>query len=251
LSTRLFGRNLISLPSTGSTNDVLKELAARGVPEGTVVVTDEQTAGRGRLSRRWFAPRGTSLLLSILFRPSLDLRRASWLTMLSSLSATDAVRQTSGLEVVLKWPNDLIVEGEGDWRKLAGVLTETGLVGEQLEFVVVGIGINVNVEPGDLSALAQNATSILAETGQEVDRGALLAALLEGVEARYQRMQAGESPREEWAACLATIGCRVQATTSEGAINGVAETVDENGALLLRTSDGGLVRLLAGDVTLT
>jgi BirA family biotin operon repressor/biotin-[acetyl-CoA-carboxylase] ligase len=289
LTTRIFGRNLIVLPQTSSTSDVAKERAVAGVPEGAVVLADEQTAGRGRMGRRWSAPPGTCLLCSILFRPDLPPAQAQRLTMVCALATADAVEDVAGLRVWLKWPNDLIVKtkdqspkakgqrsrakGQGPraeaqgWRKLAGVLTETSVVGSQgpdlkaqgsksesagwrLEYVIVGIGINVNVAPQDLAGLAPDATSILAETGREVDRAALLATLLAGVEARYARLQAGEDLHAEWAARLATLGQHVEVATSEGRIVGLAEAVDEDGALLLRTSDGVLHRLVAGDVTL-
>lgn len=256
LNTRVFGRELVTLPHTGSTNDVAKALAAARAPEGTVVLAEEQTAGRGRMGRRWSAPWGTCLLCSILFRPDLSPVQAQRLTMLCSLAAADAVEQTCGLQVAIKWPNDLIVESQPssprsqDWRKLAGVLTETGVVGERLAFAVVGIGVNVNVEPQVLPTLAPDATSILAEVGRPVDRVALLVALLAGVERRYEALRAGESPHPEWVARLATLGQTVQVTASAGPLTGVAESVDEDGALLLRAPDGGLHRLLAGDVTL-
>jgi len=281
LNTQTFGRELIVLPTTGSTNDVAKDLAAQDAPEGTVVVADEQTAGRGRLARRWLAPPDTCLLCSILFRPTLPPAQAQRLTMLCSLAAADAVERVSGLKVWLKWPNDLVVKSQianrksqigksanqqigksanlqspisilhpPSWNKLGGILTETGVTGERLEFVVVGIGINVNVEPDLLPALAPDATSILAEVGRPVERAALLVALLAGVERRYAALQAGENPHQEWAARLATLGQMVEVTTSTGVLTGVAESVDEDGALLLRSSDGELYRLLAGDVTL-
>jgi BirA family biotin operon repressor/biotin-[acetyl-CoA-carboxylase] ligase len=273
LATRIFGRNLIVLPRTGSTNDVAKERAVQGAPEGVVVLADEQTAGRGRMGRRWLAPSGTCLLFSILFRPNLPPTQAQRLTMLCALATADAVEEAVGLQVWLKWPNDLVVKVKRQsqkpkaqgWRKLAGVLTETGVRAQiaesripnpelahwRLEYVIVGIGVNVNVAPRDIADLAPDATSILAETGQEVDRIALLATLLAGVEMRYARLQAGESPHTEWAARLATLGQSVRAATSGGNITGIAEAVDEDGALLLRMSDGALHRLTAGDVTLT
>ena len=275
LATRIFGRNLIVLPQTGSTNDVAKERAVQGAPEGAVVLADEQMAGRGRMGRRWLAPPGTCLLCSILFRPDLPPTQAQRLTMLCALATADAVEEAAGLQVWLKWPNDLVVKAKSQspkpkpqgWRKLAGVLTETGVGASivnsesripnpgpadwRLEYVIVGIGVNVNVAPQDMADLAPDATSILAETGQEVDRITLLATLLAGAEMRYARLQSGESPHTEWAARLATLGQRVQAATSGGKVTGVAEAVDEDGALLLRTSDGALHRLMAGDVTLT
>ncbi len=248
-----FWRKVVYLPVTGSTNDVAKGLAAQGAPEGTVVVADEQTAGRGRLGRRWVAPPSTCLLCSLLFRPSLSLSQANRLTMLCSLAAADPAKEIAGLQVFLKWPNDLIVQSPA-WKKLSGVLTETGMTrhiaGTQLDFVIVGIGINVNVPPEVLPDLDSNATSILVETGREVDRATLLIALLAGVERRYEALRAGESPHQEWAVRLATLGRPVKVTTSDGVLAGVAESVDEDGALLLRTLDGALHRLLAGDVTL-
>jgi BirA family biotin operon repressor/biotin-[acetyl-CoA-carboxylase] ligase len=251
LATEFLGRQLVYLPITGSTNTVAKELAAEGAPDGTVVVAGEQSAGRGRLGRRWLAPSGTCILCSILFRPEIPLGRAAHLTMLCSLAAADAIGQSATLWPTLKWPNDLIISDDGPgWRKLAGLLADTGITGDRMEFVVVGIGINVNVPPDALPALAPDATSILAEVGRPVDLVALLAVLLSEVEQRYRRLRAGETPYREWASRLATIGREVEATTAAGMVRGVAEFVDESGTLFLRTSSGVLHQLQVGDVTL-
>jgi BirA family biotin operon repressor/biotin-[acetyl-CoA-carboxylase] ligase len=249
LANRTFGHELIYLPRTSSTNDVIKESAKQGAAEGTVAVTDEQTTGRGRLGRRWLAPTSTCLLCSILFRPKLAPIQAQRLTMLCALAAADAIEKTAGLHIWLKWPNDLIVKSRG-WKKLAGILTETGIAGEQVTFAIVGIGINVNVERETLPALDPNATSILAEVGRPTDRTKLLAALLAGVEQRYETLKADENPHQEWASRLATLGQQVEASTTQETLTGVAESVDEDGALLLRTPDGTLHRLVVGDVTL-
>jgi BirA family biotin operon repressor/biotin-[acetyl-CoA-carboxylase] ligase len=256
LATRIFGRELVCLSCAGSTNDVAKDLAVQGALEGAVVLADAQTAGRGRMGRRWVAPAGTCILCSILFRPGLPPTQAQQLTMLCSLAAADAVEEVAGLQVWLKWPNDLIVQGRGTkpkvrgWKKLAGVLTEVGVVGGRMDFVVVGLGLNVNVPLDALPSLAPGATSVLAETGRPVDRVALLIEFLAGVERRYEALQVGKGPHQEWCARLATLGRTVKASVSGKEFVGVAESVDEAGALLLRTPDGTLHRLLAGDVTL-
>lgn len=244
----------IHLPSTTSTNDVARDLAARGAPGGTVVVADYQTAGRGRLGRRWLAPPGTSLLCSILFRPPPGPESppsySTDLTMLCALAAADAVEKAAGLPASLKWPNDLIVVRGGSWRKLGGLLAETGISGDRVEFVIVGVGINVNVPAEALPDLAPDATSILAETGRETDRDLLLNHFLNSIADRYERWRVGERPWAEWSTRLATLGRPVRVVTAEGERRGVAEGVDEEGTLLLRTSDGSLQRIRVGDVFL-
>ena len=246
---------ILALDQVGSTNDVAKRRGREGAAEGLVVVAEEQTAGRGRLQRRWIAPAGTSLLCSLLFRPELRLDQANRLTMICSLAAADAVEEVAGLAPALKWPNDLVVssaipEARGEWRKLGGILTETALTGDKLAFVVVGIGINVNVPAEDLPDVDPHATSTLAETDETVDRTQLLLELLSGVEKRYGRLHEGLSPHLEWSQRLATLGQAVTAQTPDGVLHGIAEGVDSNGALLLRTEDGSLRRLIAGDVSL-
>jgi len=249
-----FWRDVIYRERVGSTNDVAKALAGRGAAEGIVVVADEQMAGRGRLDRRWVAPPRTSILCSILFRPELAPSRVGLLTMLCSMAAADAIQRVADLSVGVKWPNDLIVESEPTgqeplrWRKLAGILTETGLVGDALAFAVVGIGINVNVPARRLPELAPQATSILAETGHPVDRSTLLIDMLERIATRYARLKHGEQFHGEWSSRLSTLGRRVRVTMLNGQLAGRAESVDRDGALLVRTDDGITHRLLTGDI---
>lgn len=192
------------------------------------------------------APPGTSLLCSLLFRPHPEEVRD--LPALCALAAADAIEEVAGLAVALKWPNDLIVVREGEWRKLGGLLAETEVSGGRVEFVVLGIGINVNVPPDVLPDLSPEATSILAETGRETDRERLLDAFLTGVDLRYRRLRAGHRPFAEWASRLATLGQEVRLLTPEGEWRGIAEAVDEEGALLVRTPGGEVRRVMAGDV---
>jgi len=250
VKTRYVGRSMKFLPCVTSTNDVARDLARQGAPEGTVVLADEQTSGRGRMGRRWLAPPSSAILCSIIFRPPSPPGQLNYLTMLCSLAAADAIEQMTGLHVALKWPNDLIIQSSTGWKKLGGVLTEAEVMGGQPAYVIVGIGINVNVLPADLPKLAPNATSIYAETSRWTDRTHLAAAFLTEVERRYELLKAGQTPFADWRARLATLGSQVQAFTATGAITGLAEEVDGDGVLLVRTSDGTLHRLLAGDVTL-
>jgi BirA family biotin operon repressor/biotin-[acetyl-CoA-carboxylase] ligase len=248
LATRFVGQTVHYWPAVGSTNDELKRLAEAGAPEGTLALADEQTAGRGRLrGRTWVAPARSSLLMSLLFRPAwLAPTQTGQLTMLCALAAADAVAEVAGLQPGLKWPNDLLLDG----KKLAGVLTELSFAGDKLAWAVVGVGLNVNADFAGQADLAATATSLSMAVGRPVSRLRLLHAYLAGVEARYEALRTGRSPHREWAARLATLGQAVAVHAPDGVYQGIAEGVDEAGALLLRQSSGEVVRILAGDVTL-
>ena len=189
LRTDYVGRRLVFLQSTSSTQNVAKTLAADGAPDGTVVLADSQTAGRGRLGRSWVAPPGTSVLLSLISRPTLAPSQIHRLTMLCSLAVVDAVAVVAGLRVGIKWPNDVVTwptAQQPESRKLAGLLAESSLVGERVSYCVVGIGINVNLELSELPPTIVPATSLRAETARAVDRTALLCEMLANVERRYR-----------------------------------------------------------------
>lgn len=246
LTTRVIGRHLELHGEIDSTNTRAVTLAREGTPDGTLVLAERQTRGRGRLGRRWFAPKGTSLLLSLVLRPKLLPRQALRAMMICSLATVEAIRRTSGLSVQVKWPNDIVAHG----AKLGGFLTELGLRGRQLDYVVVGMGLNVNLDISALPAWPTPPTSLSAVVGHPVSRLELLVAILEEIETRYYKMCAGWSPHQEWREHLATLGQLVCVTGSQGSIEGVAEDVDQDGALLVRTGDGELRRVLADDVTL-
>lgn len=246
LTTRQLGRPTRYYAAVGSTMDEARRLADTGTAEGLVVLADEQTAGRGRLDRRWWAPPGDALLFTLLLRPRLPARQAQRLTMICSLAVCDALAEVGGVQAQVKWPNDVLV-GE---RKICGILTELDLHGEMVNYALVGIGINVNVDFAAAPPLMAPATSVLAETGRRVSRLALLATLLSGIETRYEGLGTGASYHGEWAARMATLGQAVQASDGQQVIVGTAVGVDEDGALLIQTADGTLQRVLAGDVTL-
>lgn len=245
LRSSWLGRNVLFHEKTDSTNSVAVSLAQQGAPEGTLVIADEQTAGRGRLGRPWVAPHGTCLLFSLLFRPSLEARRAQGLTMVCGLGLRQAVRDVTGLPAQLKWPNDLLLHD----RKAGGMLTELSAQVGRLDYVVVGIGLNVNVDAAQLPPQF-HAASLLTELGRSVSRVQLLQRALEDIEARYHTLQAGLWPLQEWSAALDTLGKQVQLNTAEGVLDGQVEGVDEQGALLVRQDDGRVQRVLEGDIVL-
>lgn len=255
LFTRTFGQTVIYYGETGSTNTELKNLARVDAPEGTLVIADSQIAGRGRFARRWVAPARSGLLASLLFRPTfLPSTAMHQLTMICSLAAIEAIRLQTGVSVEIKWPNDLIYQD----RKLAGVLTEAGFTGDAIDWVIVGMGLNVNVDfsalsqadSPDLLPLKESATSLQMILGGPVPRIPLLQSYLLEVEKRFQALKAGNSPHQAWASKITTLGKDVTVTTSERTFHGVAKSVDEDGALLIHLPGGSVERVLAGDITL-
>jgi len=246
LNTRILAHRIVYYERIGSTNDVARQLADAGEPEGTLVIADEQSAGRGRLGRVWCAPARSSLLMSLVLRPALPPFAAPRVTMAIALGAVEAIRAMTGLPAQIKWPNDLQIRG----KKFAGILAESGIVGEQLEYVIVGIGINVNFDPTQVSGIPADATSLAMELRRAVPRAPLAQAILRASEAQYARLRAGENLRDAYKERLVTLGQFIRAQTPHGTVIGHARDVDENGALILQRADGTLVHLQAGDITL-
>lgn len=254
LHTQWLGKNYIFLPEVDSTNEYLKKRAATdNLPAGTVVAADFQSRGKGRLQRRWEAPPGTSLLLSLLFRPDWPAEQANWLTMIASVAMAEAVEGETAVPVHVKWPNDLVIKVENVWHKVGGLLLE-GDVGAdgRVRSVVLGIGLNVNIPPAQLPAGVTPPTSLLAVLGRPVSRLALLAAFLRRMEAGITAAVAGQSPQAAWQKRLITLGQPVQLTHTgpRQTITGTAEGIDTFGHLLVRDRTGQLHTITAGDVTL-
>ncbi|MER3455376.1 MAG: biotin--[acetyl-CoA-carboxylase] ligase [candidate division GAL15 bacterium] len=237
LRTRYVGRRLYWFEEVTSTNDVAHTLAEQGTPEGTVVAARTQTEGRGRLGRRWVSPPG-GLWLSVVFRPPAAPHELPRLGLGMGVACSRALERACGVRVGLRWPNDLVVEG----RKVGGILVESGPEGRWL---VVGIGVNVSV-PAD--QLPEGAASV--EQVAPVDRAALLQALLVEVEMAYELFRGGDwaTLLDWWRRRSTTLGRRVRVHVASGVYEGVAEDVDEDGALLLRLPDGRHKRIVAGDV---
>ncbi|MEE1927868.1 biotin--[acetyl-CoA-carboxylase] ligase [Streptomyces sp. TRM 70351] len=247
------------VPETGSTNTDLVERLRGGEPvaEGTVLVAEEQTAGRGRLDRYWDAPPRSGLFLSFVLHPGPAVPRAawSWLPLLCGVGAATALARTAGVDTALKWPNDLLADVDGEERKVGGILAEHagGAAGGEPGAVVVGVGLNVSLRAGELPV--PGAGSLLLAGAARTDRDPLLRALLRGVEQWYGlwRGAGGDAAacrlQEAYAAGCATLGRRVRAELpGGGALSGEAVAVDGGGRLVVATADGTRQAVDAGDV---
>jgi BirA family transcriptional regulator, biotin operon repressor / biotin---[acetyl-CoA-carboxylase] ligase len=249
LETRRIGRSLRCFETIDSTNSFAMELGRAGEPEGTVVLAEEQTRGRGRLGRSFFSPKGRSLYASMLLRPGIPPSAAPQLTLVAGLAVAETVERHSGLRPGLKWPNDVWLAG----RKVAGILTEMEAESDRVLFVVCGPGVNLNVPedafPEEIRGIA---TSILAATGRRVDRPAFAADLFLAFERAYDAFlrDGFAALRERWDAYAMLTGREVRVEGSGAASEGVVVGIDEDGALRLRTARGVEARVISGDVTL-
>jgi len=244
LETRFVGRHIVYLTSTTSTQDVARAEAEEGAPAGTLILAEEQTAGRGRFGRTWVSPAGKNLYLTVIMRP--EVHRARCLGIVAPLAVAEAVEDVTGLSPRIKWPNDVIVEG----RKLAGVLIETEVQGQSLKYALVGPGINVNFEIDEASDIAGIATSLKRELVRDTSREELLAVFLNRFEMLYESAPEGGHVLQEWRSRLDTLGRHVKVTFRDHVQEGLAEDVDADGNLILAQPDGRHVIIEAGEVTL-
>ncbi len=232
-----------------SSNRQAAEWAQQGAAEGTVVVAEQQSQGRGRLGRHWFSPVGINLYCSLLLRPAVAPRHAPQLTLLAGLALWKTVQQWGIEECRLKWPNDLLLRG----RKAAGILTEMRAEGEKTHYVIVGIGVNLNGSRGDFPDPLQEQAIHLAEALPfTIDRGLFLADLLLQWEALYgDYLQKGCAPlAAEWWRVADWAGRPLSVRLADRSFVGEAVTLDADGCLLVRCADGMLTRVVAGDVAL-
>jgi BirA family transcriptional regulator, biotin operon repressor / biotin---[acetyl-CoA-carboxylase] ligase len=246
--TKVIGRDIRVFQETTSTNDVIDKLARDGVKEGVVVFAESQTLGRGRLGRKWVSPARQGLWFSVLLRPGLRPQEITRLTVASATAVRRAIESQTGLEPQIKWPNDILVHG----KKVAGILTEMSGELDHVKYVILGIGVDVNLNAGDFPPdLRQVATSLKAELGRPVSRPELAAAILRELDHDYARLAAGQfaAVADEWEEHGATIGQAVEIRMGERRVRGRAEALGEDGELLLRTEHGRLERIIGGDVT--
>ena len=243
LKTDVIGKSILSYETVGSTNDVAYDLAKKGSPEGTVIVSEGQTQGKGRLGRGWVSPKGKGIYLSVILRPTLPPQAIPKLTLFAALSAARAIRSVTGLTTQMRWPNDLLLGG----KKVTGVLTEMSAEQDRVHFVIAGIGINVNADVGDLPS---EATSLKIEKGETVSRVALSRSLLEEFDPLYTSFREGKNDEalEECRKLSAVLGTHVTVLQVNSRKEGYALDIDEEGALLLLRDDGLTERILSGDL---
>jgi BirA family biotin operon repressor/biotin-[acetyl-CoA-carboxylase] ligase len=247
LTTKWMGRTIHYFHTIESTNSEAYQLALRGAKEGEVVIAESQMKGRGRLGRQWFSPPLLNLYLSVILRPRIPPFRASLITLMAAVAAADAIQKYSGLLPLIKWPNDILLGG----RKVAGLLNEIHSETDRIHFVILGIGVNLNMD-GKMfpKEIGDAATSLKRETGQTISRKRFLPILLEELERWYAIFLQDGSANvlEAWRERARIKGKRVTVTSFGEILTGVALDVDSDGALILETKDGEMKRIVAGDV---
>ncbi len=249
LHTSLIGREIFPFGRVTSTNDVAFSLARGGSPEGTLVIAEEQVRGKGRLGRDWHSPPGLGLWFSIVLRPDITPHESSTVSLAVALAVAGVIRDSYGVDARIKWPNDVLVGP----RKVCGILTEAEFREDRVEFVVVGVGINVlHAEsdfPEDLRAVA---TSISVESRAEVNRIEVISRVLRAVEDKYGHLcrKGFEDIRREILPLSSLMGRMTRVLTGNGTTEGVAIDIDETGALIIRGENGLNEKVVAGDATL-
>lgn len=243
MSDAVIGHRIVYHMDTGSTMDDARALAREGAPEGAVVIAEQQGRGRGRFNRTWVSPPGLNLYLTLLLRPALS--QLPYMNMAATIAVHRTVLQTTGLCTSVKWPNDVRI---GD-RKVSGILIESEFEGERLDHALVGIGLNVNLDVSAYHEIAETATSLRNATGREFDRNSILLSMLHNLDEWYGRVKKGESLTAQWSDTLETLGRQVQLRWRDSTIEGIAESVDDSGNLVVLQEDGSRVSAVAGEVT--
>ena len=245
LKTKFIGQNIVYLPVTASTMDAAKEEAKKGAPEGTVVIAGEQTSGRGRLNRAWLMSPDSCIAMSVILYPTVKM--LPYLIMVASLAVAEGIKQTAGLKAQIKWPNDVLLDG----KKVCGILIENGFRGRDVAYAIIGIGVNVNLAVCEIPDIAITAISLSDRLGRKVSRLEMLRNTFVAMEQLYLEAQAdGSSVFNKWRNNLLTLGKRVKVTSPGSVQEGIAESVNPDGSLMLRRPDGSLIRVVAEDVTL-
>ncbi|MCG3112388.1 MAG: biotin--[acetyl-CoA-carboxylase] ligase [Candidatus Manganitrophus sp. SB1] len=239
-------REIMLFDRVDSTNRIALEMASQGLPGGIVILAEAQEKGKGRLGREWFSPEGMNLYFSLLLRPYQPARDFPLYSLATSVALIEAIQRTTGLAVQIKWPNDVVLED----KKLAGILLESEVRGDQSPSLVVGVGVNVNIGLTDFPPeLQKSATSLRIALGQPVDRADLLIELFNQLVEQYRLVDDKALLIQAVRQHCQTLGRRVRVQTARQEFEGWAEDLQEDGALLIRMGDGNQRRILVGDVT--
>ncbi len=249
LNTRIMGRDrIICLDQTDSTNSQAKRLAAEGAAEGTLVVAESQAGGRGRRGRSWFSPAGQNIYASVILRPAMAPSQTPQITLTTAVAVARALQEAAGLNATIKWPNDILIAE----KKIAGILTEITTEMDAVDYVVVGLGVNVNTTAADMPPdIRPIATSVRIESGSRFSRSDLLCSLLQQFERYYDMLQHdGFKPiMAQWREMSDIIGRPVYVDVLDVRHAGIVEAVDDDGVLILKDDRGQRHRIFSGDVT--
>ncbi len=246
LHTRFVGRKVYYFQKVASTMDVAMQWVTKGACEGTLVLAETQTKGRGRLGRVWSSPKYKGIYLSLILKPKILPSEAPIFTLMVAVSICEAIKEAAELEARIKWPNDILIQN----KKVGGILTELDAEMDEVRFLVIGIGLNVN---NDKASLVLGATSLKEQKKEEINRVVVLQEMLRRIEANYLAFQK-DGPRvilEKWRDFNITLGKRVRVSFHQEHIEGEAVDIDIDGALLVRNNSGLVHKFTAGDVTLS
>jgi len=243
LHTKFIGKRIYYFDNLSSTMDIATQLGIKGLPEGTLVLSEAQSRGRGRLGRNWLSPKYKGIYLSLILRPKILPVQTPILTLLAAVSVCEAIKEVAGLDARIKWPNDIILSN----KKLGGILTELNAEMDEVRFIIIGIGINVN---NDKNTLIPTATSLREEKKAQVNRITLLKEILRKLETNYLILQdkGSEVISEKWRVYAITLGRRVKIICQKKHLEGQAIDIDNDGALLLRLDSGLIERVTSGDI---
>lgn len=247
LQTKFFGREVHYEESVTSTQKVAHKLAYEDVPEGAIVVAEEQVTGRGRLGRAWFAPKYTGIWVSIILKPTIPPQQAPQLTLLAAVGVVRGIKAATGIQCEIKWPNDILING----KKLVGILTELQAEADRINAVIIGIGINVNQQiehfPEDLR---EKATSLAIEVGKKLNRSTILQAILKEMEDLYiDYLENGfQVVKLLWESYAVSIGKQIKARTINETISGKALGITDDGVLLLEDEKGSIHHIYSADI---
>lgn len=247
LETKQLGRSIHYEETVDSTQRIAQRLAYDGAEEGTIVIAEEQLGGRGRLERSWHSPKYKGIWMSIILRPRIPIMQTPQLTLLMAVAAVKGIEQATGCEPGIKWPNDLLLNG----KKISGILTELQADSDRIHSLIIGIGINVNLELEDYpEELRNTASSLFIETGKEWDRATIVQTILLELEKLYSLyLENGFYPiKLLWESYAVSIGKRVKATTLNGSFTGIAKGITDEGVLLLEDDNGKVHHIYSADI---